>query len=168
MRHALANMPENLQETYASMLNRIPKADHALAREALLWLSFADEPLNLAELSEAVVLEESDTRLDDDSRLYRPQILLDICQGFVDFSMGKITLAHSSIKTFLCSEWIQSSAVEFFGLNPATGNRILMRKCLTYLLFEDFRYPCRSLCLRRLRSTTCCEIFRDEKASLRR
>jgi hypothetical protein len=139
MRHALENMPDNLQETYASMLERIPKADWAIAQEALLWLSFADGPLNLAELGEAVVLEESDTSLDGDRRLHKPQILLEICQGFIDFNMGRITLAHSSIKTFLCSEWIRSSAVKFFCLDSATANKRIMRKCLTYLLFDDFR-----------------------------
>lgn len=61
---ALTQLPEGLNKTYASMLSRIPAMDRKIAREILLWLSFAIRPMTIIELSEAAVLENSETTLE--------------------------------------------------------------------------------------------------------
>lgn len=110
IREALQQMPVDLNSTYVSMLKRISPADRVMARRALLWLSFSSRPLYLSELCEAVVLEKDDTTLDSDSRLQQPHLVLDICKGLADYNLEtrQVTLAHSSIKTFLTSEAIHT------------------------------------------------------------
>lgn len=139
--NALKQHPKDLNETYASMLGRIPDADRSIAREVLLWLSFAMRPLTIIELSEAAILEDSDTTLNQDSRLHEPEVLLEICHGFLehDVDSGKVKLAHSSVRDYLVSEYARSDGKSFFSFQTDLANRLLMQKCLTYLMFDDFR-----------------------------
>lgn len=140
IREALRKLPGTLRETYASILERIAPADWEFARRALFWTSFAYQPLTLAELSEAVVIDQDCTVLDDDMQLVAPQMLLQICQGLItEDELGRVSLAHSSVRDFLTSEWIRSSRVRYFSLNPSTANQIIRRQCLTYLCLDNFR-----------------------------
>lgn len=140
IREALRKLPGTLRETYANILERIAPDDCRLVRLALFWLSFAYRPLKLVELSEAVVIDLTSTVMDDDMRLVSPQILLQISQGLITRDKsGNITLAHSSVKDFLISEWIRTSRVRRFSLDPSTANQTIMRVCLTYLCLDNFR-----------------------------
>ncbi|KIV86025.1 hypothetical protein PV11_01667 [Exophiala sideris] len=138
---ALKELPQGLNETYASMLSRIPASDTKIAREVLLWSSFAIRPLTITELSEAAILELSDTTLDQDSRLHEPEVILEICHGFLEYDAdsGIVKLAHSSVRDFLKSEYERSDGNSFFGSKEDLANRSLMQKCLTYLMFDDFK-----------------------------
>ncbi|KFY48733.1 hypothetical protein V495_01084 [Pseudogymnoascus sp. VKM F-4514 (FW-929)] len=143
IRTALTEMPRSLNETYAMLLDRIPKSspDREFLRRCLVWLSFAARPLKLEELAEAVILEHTDEDIDNDSRLHSPEFLLDISQGLfdLDINSGRVALAHSSVKTFLLSDWIQNTSVADFALNNGKGHSEIIRLCLTYLSFSEFK-----------------------------
>jgi hypothetical protein len=138
---ALTQVPEGLNKTYASMLSRIPTMDRKIAREILLWLSFAIRPMTIIELSEAAVLENSATTLSQDSRLHRPEVILEICHGFLEYDVvrSEVKLAHSSVRDYLLSDYAKSDGDSFFSFTADLGNQVLMHKCLTYLMFEDFK-----------------------------
>lgn len=140
MKSALDDIPATLNETYARILERMPEGDQPLAREALCWLCFSLMPMRLSEIAEAVVIEEGDTIIDSDSRLTNPEILIDICKGLISWApeTGLVTLAHDSIRTFLTSDWIKTSPVSSFHLDPPSAHRTIMRKCLTYLQLTSF------------------------------
>ncbi|KAK1580142.1 ankyrin repeat protein [Colletotrichum navitas] len=138
VRRAMADVPSTLNGFYAGILARIPDQDRAIAREALMWLCFSLWPLRLAELAEAVVLEEGDVDIDGDSRLTDPAIILEICQGLAHANGHSVTLAHDSIRTFLQSDWIRTSIASDFALDAAESHRRIMRKCLSYLHLEPF------------------------------
>ena len=55
----------------------------------------------------------------------------------------KVSLAHSSVKTFLTSDWIQQSPVAEFMLGGNTVHKKLMRTWLTYLCFAKFQNGCK-------------------------
>lgn len=139
-------MPQDLNETYARLLMRLSTSspDRNLLRRTLLWLSFATRPLSLLELADAVVLEESDTGIDNDSRLCVPEILIDISHGLVDYERESmnVALTHSSIKTFLTSDWTQQSPVADFMLKSENVHKDMMRICLTHLCFSEFKDGC--------------------------
>ncbi|KAJ5725899.1 uncharacterized protein N7483_007256 [Penicillium malachiteum] len=146
MRQALQNLPGTLREIYASALERVSIDDRYFVREALFWVCFAQDQvfanryLTLEVINEAVVIDEECSTLDEDMMLVPPHILLDLCQGFIaQDKSGFVTLAHSSIKDFLTSDWIKSSRVSYFSLDPTTANAIMMRKCLTYLCLHNFK-----------------------------
>jgi len=135
---ALGDLPSTLNDTYAQLLQRIPGHDRNIARNAFMWLSFSIKRLTLRQLAEAVVLEETDRDLNDDLRLTDPASIIEICQGLVQLEDGNVTLAHDSIRACLMSDWIQKSPVADFWLESDTSHRIIMRKCLAYLFFDEF------------------------------
>ncbi|PYI17905.1 hypothetical protein BO99DRAFT_336654, partial [Aspergillus violaceofuscus CBS 115571] len=140
IREALRTLPRTLGEAYIHMLERISPSDKELGRNTLFWLSFSKRLLTLSELSEAVVLEEACTILDEDTKLISPRILLHICQGLItEDEFGRVNLAHASVKEFLTSEWIRTSSVRYFSLDPATADQTMTRLCLTYLCLDNFR-----------------------------
>lgn len=134
-------MPQGINNTYKDMLNRIPVRDRVIARNALLWTSFVTRPLTLLELSEAVILQDSDTSLDRDSRLCQPAIILEVCHGFLehDARSDEVRLAHSSVKDYLLSQSVRNDDDAYFSLTVSQGNQALMHKCLTYLMFDNFK-----------------------------
>ena len=140
VRRALHHIPEDLNRTYEQMLLRIPSENREMVYRVLLWLSFAKRPLKLKELAEAVILEEDQQDIDDDDRLSQPEVIFDICYGLVtrDPSSGGVTLAHSSIRSFLLSDWIRHSNVASYGLDSNSANMAITRKCLTYLMLDEF------------------------------
>ncbi|KAJ5374002.1 NACHT nucleoside triphosphatase [Penicillium concentricum] len=139
MRQALKNLPSTLRETYANMLGRIAPDDWKIAQEALFWLSFTKQPLTLGRLNEIVVMDETSMTLDEDMMLVPPHILLEICQGLITEDQdGYLNLAHASVKDFLTSDWIRSSRVQYFALDPRTADLKAMHGCLTYLCLDNF------------------------------
>ena len=118
-----------------------------MCREALLWLCYAQQPMSLASLCEAVVLEEGDSFLDAESRLEHPEILLSMCAGLVSYDevTSEIALAHSTVRMFLTSDRLASGPLEFYHMNGITATRSIFRKCLRYLMFDEFKQPCMNL-----------------------
>lgn len=119
---------------------RIPKENQGFAREAMLWLSFAFRPLKLTELCETVAFNELDATVDPLNRLLDPHDLFRWCQGLITYDPGTsdITLSHSSVRTYLLSEQIKCGPSSFFSIDEVLAERLLLRKCLTYMMFTDF------------------------------
>ncbi|EKV20000.1 Ankyrin repeat-containing domain [Penicillium digitatum] len=139
MRQALKTLPGTLRETYANMLERIAPDDWKIVHEALFWLSFTKRPLTLRSLNEIVAMDETSITLEKDMMLVPPHILLEICQGLItEDKDGNLNLAHASVKDFLTSDWIRSSRVQFFALDPTTADLKAMHSCLTYLCLDNF------------------------------
>ncbi|KAH1500083.1 hypothetical protein KXW25_006999 [Aspergillus fumigatus] len=120
---AFDRMPESLHGTYETILCRIPSYDREIARETLLWLSSGYQEITLAELSEAVVLTKGDKSIDDDCRLFDPQVILSICQGLIvyDERTTFVALAHSSVKAFLTSDAIKHGPAAYYSLDETEG-----------------------------------------------
>lgn len=135
---ALNDLPSTLNDTYAMLLQRIPSHDRSLARNAFMWLSFSIKRMTLRQLAEAVVLEETDRDLNDDFRLTDPASIIEICRGLVQLEDGYVNLAHDSIRACLMSDWIRKSPVADFWLESSTSHMTIMRKCLAYLMFDEF------------------------------
>ena len=119
---------------------RIPKDNQEFAREAMIWLSFAFRPLRLAELCETLAFNELDTTVDQSDRLLDSHDLLRWCQGLITYHPrnSDVTLSHSSVRTYLLSDQIKSGPSSFFSIDETAAERLLLRKCLTYMMFTDF------------------------------
>ncbi|KAF5707421.1 ankyrin repeat [Fusarium mundagurra] len=146
VRRALSNMPSNLNETYKRTLENIRNTeDRRHIKRELLWLAYSLRPLKLQELADAVVVEEDDDAIDDDLRLHDPVILLEYANGLFEFNpvTQAVSLSHSSIKTFLTSDWIKNSSASYFALGGDTECHLkIMRWCLTYLSYSEFNSGC--------------------------
>ena len=141
-------MPQDLDEAYKRILTQfIPdtsrlKQYEKYLRRMLLWLCFATRPLKIAELSEAVVVEEDDNDIDEDSRLRKPDILYDLGQGLfeLDRTSELISLSHSSIKTLLTSPETRTSKIAIFHMDEFGAHDVIMKTCLAYLRFSSLKF----------------------------
>jgi hypothetical protein len=80
---ALRSLPKTLDDTYERILLNIDEDYWAEAQRALVWLSFFQRPLTIAELAEAVVIDPDET-FDPDERFHSPERgILDILGGLV-------------------------------------------------------------------------------------
>ncbi len=140
VRRALKHLSGDLNATYAGILSRAPKAEAPFVRDALLWLCFSRRLLKLDELCEAVVVDEGDRTIDESCRINPRHRLVELCRGLVswDRPTDLVSLAHSSVRAFLTSEEIGSSAGATFAKDGTTAQRSMLRKCVTYLQFRDF------------------------------
>ena len=146
VRAALKQLPQTIEGTYSAMLSRIPEIDRVIAREALVWLSYATMPLTLDELCEVVVLRDGCSDLDEDDRLQDLFLLPDTCQGLITYNATTkyVTLAHFSVKEYLTSPRRKNDN-PFFFIDRETAHTRLGSKCLTYLSFVAFKSgPCDS------------------------
>ncbi|KAK4888798.1 hypothetical protein LTR27_012329 [Elasticomyces elasticus] len=137
---ALDDLPGTLDDTYESILLRVPRAVRILVTEALTWLAFAHRPLTLNELNEAVIVEEGDHDIDVDCRLQAIDTLLTLCQGLLrwDPVSSVVMLAHYSVWDYLTSGRIVDSLASFAYLEESLSMKIIARKCLTYMLMTPF------------------------------
>ncbi|RHZ43604.1 uncharacterized protein CDV56_101720 [Aspergillus thermomutatus] len=141
---ALETIPESLNSTYKFILCRIPPHDRELVRDALLWITYSREELSLPALTDALALQEGDRHLADECRLFDPTIIVSLCQGLIvyDENTSTVSLAHSSVHSFLTSEAIKRGPAAFYSLNEIEATQRIYKKCLTYLTMDAFRQPC--------------------------
>ncbi|SCO12213.1 uncharacterized protein FFB20_13963 [Fusarium fujikuroi] len=142
--NALNNLPKDIYEVYQKILLSIPEADILLARESLFFLSVALRPLTIQELAEAAVLEDYKPRIDEECRLPEPMVLLEICQGLVDYdaATGVVTLAHSSVRAYITSSFTREGEVGYFSYDISGIHASIANRCLSYLLLGHFQDGC--------------------------
>lgn len=89
------------------------------------------------EIIEAIAIELDTGNIDPEYRLEHPEDLLDICRSLIrlDSGTGSIALAHFSVKEFLMKE----HAVDAFFWVPQRRNYDLVKYCITYICFDDFK-----------------------------
>ncbi|RKL31567.1 hypothetical protein BFJ72_g10971 [Fusarium proliferatum] len=142
--NALYNLPKDIYEVYERILLSIPETDRLLARESLFFLSVALRPITIQELAEAAVLDDYNTRIDEECRLPEPMVLLEVCQGLVDYdaATGVVTLAHSSVRAYITSSHTREGDIAWFSYDIPGIHADIANKCLLYLLLEHFQDGC--------------------------
>lgn len=139
IRKALEELPHGLNETYESILLKVPPGDTEIVRRILTWLAFTVLPVSLSEVQEAIAIEHDLPYLDEEARLSSPQDILDLCGSLVAVpDTGEAILAHLSVKDYLLSPYIRSSRVSSFALSHQEACSDLAISCLTYFSFRDF------------------------------
>ncbi|MCJ1351969.1 MAG: hypothetical protein MMC33_001953 [Icmadophila ericetorum] len=112
-----------------------------MAKNALLWLTFSLRRLTLGELCEAVIVDDDQANIDDDVRLLNPKTLLRTLSNLINHNAvtRKVTLAHSSVQTYLTSKELRNSDVYEFYLDILTAVNAITIRCLKYLSLPAFR-----------------------------
>ena len=137
---ALTTLPRGLSETYNRILDGILPENEILATRALRWLAHAMVPLSLAELVEAIAVDENSLSLDGLQKLFVPEDIFHICGSLVRRSevTGMLSLAHSSVYEFLTVAGSQSYPASPYYIPTAPSKVVLAKTCLTYLSFPEF------------------------------
>ncbi|KAJ6586375.1 ankyrin repeat-containing domain protein [Mycena vulgaris] len=132
VRQALQHLPKDLTQTYDEAMERIDcqnDDDKELARLALTWVANAKRLLSVAELCEALAIEQEGTTFDVEN-IVEIDIVLSACAGLliVDETMAVVRLIHFTTQHYFDSV----QAVRF----PMAHTEITSR-CLTYLFLQE-------------------------------
>ena len=148
-RKALDSLPPSLNETYERILQRVNKQGpyaRTLVRRTLCWTLFAEVPLRIEALQEALSIEEDLTSVDPSNK---PDVrkIIKYCSSLIRRSVdGRyLELAHFTVEEYLLGlpevfggEASYGSDTAFYHLNAASGDLYLAVACLRYLNYEDF------------------------------
>jgi hypothetical protein len=82
--------------------------DRHLGEQILQWISFAERPLSLDELQEALAVEADSEELDQDN-IYDVELVTSVCCGLVivDLDNSVIRLVHCKYSIFLSCDALQ-------------------------------------------------------------
>ena len=138
VKRALSQLPPSLEGSYVRILENIDPSDVKYAKRTLIWLAHAANPLSLAELTQAVVLDPDFRCIDPDSMLNDPNDVLEICGSLITFNTASRTtrIAHHSVREFLTERLSETSE---FSIPTASSHRLIAEVCISYLLLEDFK-----------------------------
>lgn len=155
IRRKLKELPGDIAELYARILNGIKSEDEAQAQRILQWIVYSARPLTLEELATAITVAPKHTSLEDmqeDMDLDLRRLLHTIFGSLLVIGKdGTVNLVHQSAKDFLTNtnseqEPIQSLTVPSssndlhsrFGLQSNDSNTALSIACMSYLCFNVF------------------------------
>ncbi|THW78211.1 hypothetical protein D6D17_10225, partial [Aureobasidium pullulans] len=122
---------------YKATMERISgqKRRYGLAMRILAWVVHAKRPLSFGELNHALATRPGKRFIDGDDT-YAKEVILSVCAGLVtlDDTYGTpVRLIHYTAQEYLFDTWMQ-----WFPTESAN----IVDVCLTYLSFDDFKYPC--------------------------
>ena len=144
MKHALKELPPDLDQTYDNILLSVQPGDQELLRKALQFVVFSARPMHVREVAEAVIVESGTSQIDEDDRLQRPEDLLDIGKSlFIQDHTRHPTkqfleLSHYSVKEYLLSERIKKGQAAVFAIDKTQAELENATCLLTYLGLDVF------------------------------
>ena len=150
IQHALADLPETLDETYQRTLREIDKANLEFAHRLFQFVAVASRPLRVQELAELLAFDfksgsipkfQEDWRLDDPVHavLSTCSSLLAVVDGGYD--SGKVVqFAHFSVKEYLTSTRLAKASdiiLHDYHVSMTSAHTIVAQACLGILLHLD-------------------------------
>ena len=147
IRHALAELPETLDETYERALREIKKADWELAHRLFQSVAVASRPLRVEELAEFLAFDFDagpTPRFNEGWRLEDPiYVVQSTCPSFftvVDIGGSQIIqFSHFSVKEFLTSPRLAEATLELsrYHVSTVPAHTLVAKACLGILLHLD-------------------------------
>ena len=148
IRHALDELPDNLDDTYLRTLQAIPKQKRHHAHRLFQCLVAAIRPLRVEELAEIFTIAfdaDASYNFVEDWRPENPEeAILSACSTLIsvidDRGSKIVQFSHFSVKEFLTSDRFRTSGIgnNFHYYIPLDdAHAILARACLTVLLQLD-------------------------------
>ncbi|UKZ61131.1 uncharacterized protein TrAtP1_002402 [Trichoderma atroviride] len=137
MEEMINESPSNLEKLFENIISQIKEAKDMTAQKLLIWAVYGRRPLTLAELEEAIAVQDDSTSkgstkkysvaLTESSVTTATGVILEIIDG-------KIHLVHQSAKDFLLKSGHLAEFAFCTSLHPST---YLAKVCMTYLCFTD-------------------------------
>ena len=109
LEYILEGLPVTLEATYDQILNRISPANASHAMKLLLWLAFAEKPLDIDYLAVIVEFDLDKKSFDPMAKLSAPTDILRICSSLVtEMRNNTVKLAHASVKDYVLGQYKQT------------------------------------------------------------
>lgn len=147
-RKALNELPPDLPETYRRLLERInkhPAKVKSLVRMCLQFIAFAEPPLTILQLQQAVSTPETIGVLLDASNLISEDEIGRRCSSLIRKSEGgkRFEFSHFSVQEFLTDvSLLNSWTLETYYITEFRTDKLLAMQCLRFLQLKNFgRHP---------------------------
>ena len=148
IQHALAELPETLDETYQRTLREINEADWEFAHRLFQFVSVASRPLLVEELAELFAFDfkaGSIPKFDEDLRMEDPvDAVLSTCSSLLAVvgvgGSSVIQFSHFSVKEFLTSTRLADASNVIhrrYHVSMTTAHTLASQACLGTLLHLD-------------------------------
>jgi ankyrin repeat protein len=137
-KQSLSSLPNTLERAYADVMSRIEASgyDHKeLALKTLSWVLHARRPLTMAELREAVAIEDHSAELEEED-LSDATVIVECCGSLIlhEQTSDIVRFAHYTVNDFIKTQ------------NNLLGEVDLAKSCLIYLTFDVFEdVPCQTV-----------------------
>ncbi|KAI0439897.1 hypothetical protein F4803DRAFT_529395 [Xylaria telfairii] len=147
IRHTIANLPQDLEETFRRILRRIlSRRNSELPQKVLPWIAAAVRPLSLEELREAVAIEIGQKYTKPERLCNNINSIISSCENLlhIDEEDGSVQFAHHSIKQFLVEppsphQQLKDNDLRVFHIDLDEADHLIGEICVTYLHFSDFQ-----------------------------
>jgi hypothetical protein len=135
--HALEHLPKEINNTYDQAMARVEKLSanrQRAVKKLLLWVSFAERPLKIAELEHAIAITRGMTKSGKDYIL-SAKVLTSMSAGMVIIDESEyVRLTHETAEGY----FKEKRKVLF-----PTGETEVTESCIAYLQLEAFNQgPC--------------------------
>ncbi|KAF4452601.1 P-loop containing nucleoside triphosphate hydrolase [Fusarium austroafricanum] len=133
---ALDTLPEDLDDMYHETIQRIKsQKDDAkdLARNIIIWLTYAIRPLSLPEIRHALAIKSDQKKFNERYQPYKEGII-SVCAGLVtiDPESSIVRLVH-----YTAHEYFKKLREGWFP-DATVAEAEITTTCITYLSFDDF------------------------------
>ncbi|KAF4883884.1 Ankyrin repeat domain-containing protein 17 [Colletotrichum fructicola] len=141
LRRELNALPDDLANTYAAILKRIPKRSEEQSIRILQFLAFSERPLRVKEAVDLLAVElKEKPGFNPNNRMPIPEEITGYCSGLVvigytDEHRGdmEIQLAHATVKEYLISDRLSQDVSAHFATSVAKAATSITEVCLAYL-----------------------------------
>ncbi|KAM0518998.1 hypothetical protein ACHAPE_003989 [Trichoderma viride] len=137
MEEMINESPSDLEKLFENIISRIKEAKDVTAQKLLIWAVYGRRPLTMAELEEAIAVQDDSTSkgsakkysvaLTESGVTTATGVILEIIDG-------KIHLVHQSAKDFLLKS---GHLAEFSFCSSLHPSSYLAKVCMTYLCFTE-------------------------------
>jgi ankyrin repeat protein len=157
IRDELNHLPRTLYETYDRILERITKEQpdnlQELARRILMWILYAERPLHIDELIEAVAIDTGVSTHDGlKERVYNEDTIFKVTGNLISFNrhhdwrtVRTVKFIHYSVQEYFTNSYHfkTNSQLSNYFTDPYSGHRELASSCMKYLQLDIFAQgPC--------------------------
>jgi hypothetical protein len=136
----LKELPSTIDKQYDSVMKRIidgSPESAALAKDVLMFITFASRPLSSNELRHALGVRSGDLG-PVQARVPPKHRLVEVCAGMVVLEKGTdtIKLVHETTMAYL-GENLSDRNLQL-SFSPQDGHNRLLETCLIYINFDEF------------------------------
>jgi ankyrin repeat protein len=137
IRHALADLPQNLSETFSRILTRSAQGGSSYQWRILALITAAFRPLTTEELREALSVTPSDTDWQASNMINDIMSVIACCGSVlvVDEEEQTVRFVHHSFEQFLLEKWKTADNVQF---TRELAQNTMAETTLTYLNYGVF------------------------------
>ncbi|KIK62144.1 hypothetical protein GYMLUDRAFT_242835, partial [Collybiopsis luxurians FD-317 M1] len=135
VREALADLPEDLEQTYnQAMEQTLKKRTKQYAHHVLLWLLYSFKPLTVSIIQEILAVNPKNSRVEKvDGMKVQINGIIDSTLVAID-TYSNVQLAHASVKEFLITQYNSSHAVGLLTIDEQLAHEHIAQTCIVYLM----------------------------------